>query len=73
MMSSIPNTQIKLEIGDIIIMKKPHACGEPSWEVNRLGVDIGLRCTKCNHPIIMDRIELYKKMKKKESRIDAKN
>ena len=68
----IPANQ-KLELGDIIIMKKTHACGGDAWEITRLGVDIGLKCTKCNHTIIMDRIELYKKMKKKESKTDAKN
>ena len=67
-----PN-QIKLELGDIITMKKTHACGGLAWEVTRLGVDIGLKCTKCNHIIMMDRLELYKKMKKKESKTDAKN
>ena len=63
----------KLEIGDIITMKKPHACGESKWEVTRLGVDIGLKCLNCNHIIMIDRIELYKKIKKKESKNDAKN
>ena len=57
--------QNKLELNDIIIMKKPHACGENKWEITRLGIDIKLRCTKCNHEIMMDRLELYKKMKKK--------
>ena len=57
--------QNKLNIGDIIIMKKSHACGEDKWEISRLGVDIRLKCTKCNHEIMMDRLELYKKMKKK--------
>ena len=67
------NSQIKLEIGDIITMKKPHACGNFSWEITRLGVDIGLKCTKCNHTILMDRLQLYKKIKKKESNKDAEN
>lgn len=65
--------QNKLELGDIITMKKSHACGEYKWEVIRLGVDIGLKCTKCGHSIIMDRIELYKKMKKKESGTSNEN
>ena len=56
----------KIELGDIITMKKPHACGEPKWRVIRLGADIGLECIKCGHHIIIDRLELYKKMKKKE-------
>lgn len=57
--------QNKLELNDIIQMKKPHACGEDKWQVTRLGADIKLKCTKCNHEIMMDRLELYKKMKKK--------
>ena len=59
--------QNKLDLNDIIQMKKPHACGEDKWQVTRLGADIKLKCTKCNHEIMMDRLELYKKMKKKVS------
>ena len=57
--------QNKLDLNDIIQMRKPHACGEDKWQVTRLGADIKLKCTKCNHEIMMDRLELYKKMKKK--------
>ena len=57
--------QNKLDMNDIIIMKKNHACGENKWQVTRLGADIKLKCLKCNHEIMMDRLELYKKMKKK--------
>ena len=63
----------KLEIGDIIVMKKPHACGEVRWEVTRLGVDIKLKCQGCSHEIMMDRLELYKKMKKKEGNKNEEN
>ena len=63
----------KLNLGDILIMKKPHACGESRWEVIRLGVDIKLKCTGCSHEIMMDRLEVYKKMKKKEEKKDEKN
>lgn len=55
----------KLELNDVIIMKKPHACGENKWQIIRLGVDIKLKCINCGHEIMMDRLELYKKMKKK--------
>ena len=62
----------KISIGDILTLKKTHACGGQSWEVTRLGVDIGLKCTTCGHTILMDRLELYKKMKKKESKLNEK-
>lgn len=55
----------KLNIRDIIEMKKAHACGTKTWEVIRLGVDIKLKCTGCGHEIMMDRLDVYKKMKKK--------
>lgn len=57
--------QNKIELGDIVIMKKPHACGENKWQVTRLGVDLKLKCTGCGHEIMMDRLEFYKKFKKK--------
>lgn len=63
----------KLQIGDIIIMKKPHACGESRWEITRLGVDLKLKCLGCSHEIMMDRLEVYKKMKKKEENKNEKD
>ncbi len=63
----------KLEIGDVIIMKKPHACGETRWIITRLGVDLKLKCLGCSHEIMMDRLEVYKKMKKKEAKKDEED
>ncbi len=54
-----------IQLNDIVEMKKPHACGSKTWTVTRLGVDIKLKCTQCNHEIMMDRLEFNKKMKKK--------
>lgn len=61
----------KILIGDILTMKKPHACGSNNWEVIRLGVDLKLKCMGCGHEIMMDRVELLKKIKKKESKNNA--
>ncbi len=57
--------QNKIELGDNVIMKKPHACGENKWQITRLGVDLKLKCMGCGHEIMMDRLEFYKKFKKK--------
>ena len=54
-----------ISLGDVIEMKKPHACGSKTWTIMRLGVDIKLKCTGCDHEIMMDRLEFEKKMKKK--------
>lgn len=54
-----------ISLNDIVEMKKPHACGSKNWIIKRLGVDLKLKCQKCGHEIMMDRIEFNKKMKKK--------
>lgn len=63
--------QNKIELNDIITMKKNHACGTNRWQVIRLGVDLKLKCLGCNHEIMMDRLELSKKIKKRESAENA--
>ena len=48
------------QIGSLVEMKKPHACtikatGKKAneWEVTRLGADIKIRCTNCDHVVMM--------------------
>ena len=52
------------KLGSIVIMKKPHPCGENRWEVVRVGVDIKIRCTKCNREIMLSSLDFEKKLKK---------
>lgn len=59
------------QLGTIVEMKKPHACtikstGKKanSWEVVRLGADIKIRCTNCDHVVMMSRHDFERKMKK---------
>ena len=51
-------------LGDIVMMKKNHACGENRWEITRTGADVKLKCCGCGHVIMMDRVEFMKKGKK---------
>ena len=44
---------MKYEIGDIIISKKPHACGGREWIVVRIGADVKIKCVKCNRFIFV--------------------
>ncbi len=41
------------EVGDRIIMKKPHPCGSKEWEVLRVGIDFRIRCCGCDHQIMV--------------------
>ena len=50
-------------VGDTVIMKKPHACGTNKWIITRNGVDIKIKCINCGHEVMMDRLEFKKKLK----------
>lgn len=45
-------------------MKKEHPCGNSEFEIIRLGADIKIRCTKCDHVIMIPRVDFNKKIKK---------
>ncbi len=51
-------------IGNLVVMKKGHPCGENKWEITKLGADIRIKCTKCGRIVIIPRIEFNKKIKK---------
>ncbi|WP_125606409.1 DUF951 domain-containing protein [Lapidilactobacillus bayanensis] len=52
------------ELGDLVQMKKPHACGENRWEIIRLGADIKIKCMGCGHLVMLSRHDFTRKMKK---------
>ncbi|MDR0879658.1 MAG: DUF951 domain-containing protein [Clostridioides sp.] len=52
-----------LKIGDIVRLKKPHACGNKEFEIIRVGMDIKIRCTECSRLIMLDRETLEKRIK----------
>lgn len=54
---------LKLQMGDGVRLKKPHPCGSLLWEVVRLGADIGLKCTKCGHRVLLPREYLARRVK----------
>ena len=53
-----------IQIGDILIMKKPHPCGECRFTVGRVGMDFRIRCLKCDHQAWIPRTKLEKSIKK---------
>lgn len=52
------------KLGSIVVMKKSHPCGENRWEITRMGIDIKIKCTKCNREVMLSRINFEKKLKK---------
>ena len=54
---------LKLALGDVVRTRKPHPCGSDSWEIVRLGADIGLRCVGCGRHVLMPRAKLERRIK----------
>lgn len=52
------------QLNDIVVMKKPHPCGENKWQVIRMGADIRIKCLNCGRSVLMPRSEFERKMKK---------
>jgi hypothetical protein len=52
-----------IKVGDIVKLKKPHPCGSDEWEVIRVGADIGIKCRKCHHRVLINSGKLRKRIK----------
>lgn len=52
------------KVGDLVVLKKGHPCGENLWEIVKTGIDIRLKCTKCQRIVLIPRLEFNKKLKK---------
>ena len=55
---------IKLNPGDILLMKKKHPCGSESFKVLRLGSDVRICCVGCGRDLTVPRDALEKMIKK---------
>lgn len=62
---------LEFRLGDVVRLRKPHPCGSTDWTVVRLGADIGLRCLKCGHRVLLDRAVLERRVKQFVSRGEA--
>lgn len=54
---------MNIKLGDILVMKKAHPCGEKRWLVLRTGADFRLRCMGCGHEIMTPRFKAEKNIK----------
>ena len=55
---------MKYELGDIVMMKKPHPCGENKWMIIRVGMDVKIKCQKCLHIVMLPHETFVKRLKK---------
>ncbi|MDO4287645.1 MAG: DUF951 domain-containing protein [Eubacterium sp.] len=54
----------KYSLGDIVEMKKQHPCGCNRWKIIRLGADIKIKCTGCDHIVMLPRTKFNKSVKR---------
>lgn len=54
----------KLFVGDVVEMRKPHACGGIVWQVDRVGADIGMVCQKCGRRVLIPRRQFTRQARK---------
>ena len=54
---------ITFAVGDTLVMKKPHPCGETTLTVLRVGSDVRVRCPRCGRDITAARVKLEKNIK----------
>lgn len=54
---------MNINVGDIILMKKPHPCGGKEFEVLRIGADFKIKCTTCGHEVMLPRSKAEKNIK----------
>ena len=52
-----------VRVGDVLVMKKPHPCGERRFVVLRVGMDFKLRCTGCGREFMTPRVKAEKSIK----------
>ena len=52
------------DLRDVVMMKKPHACGTNSWTIIRVGADNKIKCNACGRIVMMDRTDFVRSCKK---------
>ena len=57
----------KINVGDILEMKKKHPCGEKRMKVLRIGSDIRMICMGCGRDMTVAREKIEKNIKSVES------
>ena len=53
-----------IRVGDILVMKKAHPCGNKDFLVTRSGMDFKLECKKCGHVVMIPRHKAEKNIRK---------
>ena len=55
---------IKLNVGEMLELKKSHPCGCSVFKILRAGSDVRIVCQGCGRDMTLDRIKLEKSIKR---------
>lgn len=55
---------MKIDVGDIVELKKKHPCGGKQFEIVRTGMDFRIKCLTCGSQMRIDRPKLEKSIVK---------
>lgn len=53
---------LQLNLGDVVRLRKRHPCGGDTWQVERLGADIRVRCRGCGRRVLLERAVLERRI-----------
>ena len=53
-----------VRVGDQLLLKKPHPCGNSEFAVLRVGMDFKIRCLQCGHEVMVPRAKIERNIKK---------
>ncbi len=53
-----------VRVGDTLIMKKKHPCGDNRFNVLRIGADFRIKCAGCGREVMLERVKVEKNIKK---------
>lgn len=51
---------ISYSVGQNVKTRKPHACGNDTWEITRVGADYKLKCLKCGRTVMLSSDKFHK-------------
>ncbi len=56
----------RVQVGDVVVLRKGHPCGSDRWEVLRVGADFRLRCLGCGRLVMLPRRKVEQRIRRIE-------
>lgn len=54
---------VQVDVGDVAVMRKPHACGGSEWQIMDTAGDIRMKCLRCGRKVILHRDAFERQVK----------